>query len=145
MKELLLIRALPPKAMAVTLLEAANLPAEDLDENMLPHFFYAGSDGAPQGLVGLQILGDDALLRSLVVQKPLRGSGLGRRLVEHAERHAAVQGVRTLYLLTTTAETFFKHLNYERLDREAAPPSIKQTTEYASLCPASSAFMMKRL
>lgn len=144
-REPLLIRAHPPKAMAVTLLKGAQLPTEDLDEKMLPRFFYAGSDGAPQGLVGLEIFGTEALLRSLVVEAQVRGSGLGRSLVEHAEKHAAAQGVKSLYLLTTTAESFFKRLNYARIEREAAPESIRQTTEYSSLCPASSALMLKQL
>lgn len=144
-KEPLLIRAHPPKAIAVRLLEAAKLPTQDLRDEMLPHFFYAGSEGAPQGLVGLELLGSEALLRSLVVESQARGLGLGKSLVEHAEEHAAAQGVKSLYLLTTTAESFFKHLNYARVDRNAAPPTIQRTSEYASLCPASSAFMVKQL
>ena len=140
-----LIRAHPPKVTAVTLLEAANLLTQDLRDEMLPHFFYAGSDGAPQGLVGLELLGSEALLRSLVVESQAQGLGLGKSLVEHAEKHAAAQGVKSLYLLTTTAESFFKRLNYARVDRNAAPPAIQATSEYASLCPASSAFMVKRL
>lgn len=143
--EPLLIRAHPPKAVVVALLQSAQLPTEDLREEMLPHFFYAGSDGAPHGLVGLELLGREALLRSLVVEAHARGSGLGTTLVDHAERHASEQGVKSLYLLTTTAESFFKRLDYARIDREAAPESIKRTTEYASLCPQSSAFMLKIL
>jgi amino-acid N-acetyltransferase len=144
-KEPLLIRAHPPKAMAVTLLEAAKLPTQDLRDEMLPHFFYAGSDDAPQGLVGLELLGGEALLRSLVVEEQARGLGLGKSLVEHAEKQAAARGVRSLYLLTTTAESFFKRLNYARVDRNAAPATIRRTSEYASLCPASSVFMVKQL
>jgi amino-acid N-acetyltransferase len=144
-KEPLLIRAHPPKAMAMTLLKAASLPSEDLREEMLSDFFYAGSDGAPQGLVGLEILGKEALLRSLVVESHARGEGLGTSMVAHAEKHAAARGVRSLYLLTTTAESFFLRLNYLRIDREAAPPTIQRTSEYAGLCPASSAFMVKQL
>ncbi len=47
--------------------------------------------------------------------------------------------------LTTTAETFFKRLGYERIERSQAPLSIERTREFASLCPASSAFMVKSL
>jgi len=144
-KESVLIRAHPPKAMVVTLLEAAKLPTGDLRDEMLRHFFYAASEGTPQGLVELEILGGEALLRSLVVESQARGLGLGKSLVEHAEKHAAAQGVKSLYLLTTTAESFFKRLNYARVDRDAAPPTIQGTREYASLCPESSAFMVKQL
>jgi amino-acid N-acetyltransferase len=50
-----------------------------------------------------------------------------------------------MYLLTTTAETFFERRGYRRVDRTEAPQAIQTTVEFASLCPASSAFMIKRL
>lgn len=131
--------------MALAMLQAANLPIEDLQDNSFEHFFYAGPDGAPQGLVGLELYGSEALLRSLVVEERERGQGLGIALVEQAEKHAAEQGVRAIYLLTTHAESFFERLNYTRIARELAPLSIQRTREYSCICPQSSAFMVKKL
>jgi amino-acid N-acetyltransferase len=131
--------------MVIALLEAEGLPVLDLTEAHLEHFFFVGPDWAPTGLVGLEIHGVDALLRSLVVGQSERSQGLGSALVQHAERHAASQRVQSLYLLTMTAEAFFKRLGYERIQRSRAPPSIQRTREFASLCPASSAFMVKAL
>jgi amino-acid N-acetyltransferase len=111
----------------------------------LQHFFFTGADGALSALVGLEIYGEDALLRSLVVSAAARTQGLGSALVQHAEEYAAAHQVRALYLLTTTAESYFAHRGYKRLDRSQAPPCIQSTREFASLCPASSAFMIKRL
>ena len=34
---------------------------------------------------------------------------------------------------------------YRRIERDSAPDDIASTTEFASVCPASSAFMMKHL
>ncbi len=129
--------------MAVALLQAQQLPVSDITDEHLEHFFFAGSDGSPTGLVGIEIDGADALLRSLVVSQDDRRKGLGSSLVKHAEQYASSKGVRSIYLLTTTAEAFFKRLGYERIDRCQAPPSIERTREFASLCPASSAFMVK--
>jgi amino-acid N-acetyltransferase len=70
---------------------------------------------------------------------------LGSALTNHAEQYAASKGVRSIYLLTTTAEAFFKRLGYERIERSHAPTSIQQTREFAHLCPASSAFMLKSI
>jgi amino-acid N-acetyltransferase len=140
-----MIRGRPPRSIAVALLEAQGLPVSDITDEHLEHFFFVGSDGSPRGLVGLELYGADALLRSLVVGESARGSGLGSTLVEHAEQYAAANSVRSMYLLTTTAEAFFKRLGYERIVRSQAPPSIKATREFASLCPASSAFMLKPL
>jgi amino-acid N-acetyltransferase len=53
--------------------------------------------------------------------------------------------VRNLYLLTTTAERYFKEHGYEAVDRASAPPDIQGTRQFAGLCPASSAFMVKAL
>jgi amino-acid N-acetyltransferase len=121
------------------------LPVADITDEHLEHFFFVGSDGSPTGLVGLELYGSDALLRSLVVGENTRGKGWGSALTDHAEQYAASKGVRSIYLLTTTAETFFQRLGYERIERSKAPSSIERTREFAGLCPASSAFMVKSL
>lgn len=145
MPDVLMIRQRPPHLSVVALLEAEGLPASDLTETHLEHFFFTGSDGAPSALVGLEIYGEAALLRSLVVSVAARNQGLGSVLLLHAEEYAAAHQVRALYLLTTTAEPYFAHRGYRRIDRSEAPPSIQSTREFAGLCPSRSAFMIKRL
>src|SRR5260370_7624828 len=127
----------------VGLVEAQGLHVSDITDEHLEHFFFVGSDGSPSGLVGLELYGSEALLRSLIVGVNARSKGLGSALIEHAEQYAASMGVRSVYLLTTTAEAYFRRLGYERIDRLLAPTSIKRTREFASLCPARSAFMVK--
>jgi amino-acid N-acetyltransferase len=139
------IFAKPSLSAAVALLTSARLPVDDLTERHCEHFFYSGTDATPAGLVGLEFFGDVALLRSLAVTDALRGSGAGSRLLAHAESFARGQGVRRLYLLTTTAESFFAHRGYARVSREAAPPAIRATREFAGICPTSAAFMIKQL
>jgi amino-acid N-acetyltransferase len=145
MPDVVMIRERPPYLSVATLLEAQGLPASDLTEAHLEHFFFTGTDDAPSALVGLEIYGEAALLRSLVVSSAARTQGLGSALVLHAEEYAAALDVRSIYLLTTTAETYFERRGYQRIDRAHAPASIQSTSEFASLCPASSAFMIKRL
>ncbi len=145
MPGVLMIRERPPQLSVVALLEAEGLPASDLTESHLEHFFFTGSDGAPSALVGLEIYGEAALLRSLVVSADARTQGLGSALVQHAEGYAAARQVRSIYLLTTTAEAYFEHRGYRRVDRAQAPASIQSTREFSGLCPSSSAFMIKRL
>jgi amino-acid N-acetyltransferase len=140
-----MIRDRPPHSGVVALLQAERLPVSDLTETHLERFFFAGPDGAPSALVGLELYGEDALLRSLVVRAVARAKGLGTALIQHAEGYAAAHQVRAIYLLTTTAEYYFAHRGYKRIDRAQAPLSIRSTREFASLCPASSAFMIKRL
>lgn len=135
----------PSLAGAIRLLESAGLPVADVTAYHMTHFFCVGSLTAPRGMVGVELHGSDALLRSLVVVPELRSTGLGTTLVEHVERHARAQGARTLYLLTTTAEGFFRSRGYVATPRDSAPSSIRSTAEFAGLCPASSAFLSKRL
>jgi amino-acid N-acetyltransferase len=139
------IESKPSRAAAAALLEAAGLPSEDLTEAHMAHFFYCGPAAAPTALVGVELCGSSALLRSLVVRPEHRSAGLGAALVEHAEIYARMRGARAIYLLTTTAEAFFGRRGYARADRASAPAQVAATREFATLCPASSAFMIKRL
>jgi amino-acid N-acetyltransferase len=135
----------PSLGSAVALLKEAQLPTEDLTPAHVEHFFFVGPAQAPTGLVGLELFGDVALLRSLVVAREHRGKGDGAALVDHAERYARAHGVRAIYLLTTTADSFFSKLGYRSAAREAAPAAIRATREFAGICPASSAFMTRQL
>jgi len=139
------IHSHPARAAVVALLDAASLPVADLTDAHMEHFFYCGPVHAPTGVVGLELCGRDALLRSLAVAPAQRGTGLGVSLTRHAEARAHARGVHSLYLLTTTAETFFKRHGYAAADRATAPEAIRATREFADICPASSAFLVKLL
>ena len=98
-----------------------------------------------EGVVGLELFGAIALLRSLAVVSSRQRVGLGSKLVAHAEDYARSHGIKSLYLLTNTAESFFKHRGYKRTGRDDAPPAIRETKEFSEICPVSSAFMVKHL
>jgi amino-acid N-acetyltransferase len=135
----------PSLSAAVALLDSASLPTGDLTAEHCEHFFFSGPASHPTGMIGLELYGDVALLRSLVVASDRRGTGEGSALLEHAEQHALANGVRILYLLTTTAERFFAMRGYGHASRDSAPGAIRATREFSSICPASSAFMMREL
>lgn len=139
------IRPLAPSAAATALLEQCRLPANDLSTCPSLQLFGVSAGAALQGMVGLELYPPVALLRSLAVSPELQGEGLGRILVEFAERHAREDGIETLYLLTTTAASFFARLGYASLARDEAPTAIRATAQFSGLCPASSTFMAKRL
>lgn len=134
----------PAEAAAKRLLAECHLPSSDLEPRHFEHFFGCGDKEAPQGVVGLELYGPVALLRSLAVAEKARGKGCGRELVAEAERYAWSQGVKEIYLLTTTAERFFSALGYRHAERESAPEEIRATKEFSTLCPSDSVFMGKR-
>jgi amino-acid N-acetyltransferase len=145
MSEPFIILGRPPRSGALALLHCQGLPVSDITDAHLEHFFFVGNGDFPTGLVGVEIYDSVALLRSLVVSENARSKGLGSALTQHAEQYAASKNVGAMYLLTTTAELFFNRLGYQRIDRTQAPPFIERTREFADLCPASSAFMVKSL
>jgi len=127
------------------LLETERLPASDVDERALERFLIWREPSGVSGVVGLELYGNVAFLRSLVVARHARGSGAGAALTQAAERLAASSGVDDLYLLTMTAERFFSARGYRNVDRRDAPPSIQGTTQFTGLCPSSAVLMMKSL
>jgi len=127
------------------LLEANGLPTSDLADLGVDNFLGCGDETNPSGVIGLEIIGTDGLLRSLAVSEKARGFGCGKALVSSLEVFAKQKSVQDLYLLTDTAETFFEGLRYERIDREIASDGIRQTKEFMSLCPDDAAVMRKVL
>lgn len=134
----------PPAAAVRALLERAGLPFTDIGDGT-EHFFACGSAAAPAGVVGLELLGAEALLRSLAVDPEHQNNGCAGALVAAAENHARAQSARRIYLLTETASGFFERRGYRAVPRESAPERIRQTSEFSSLCPASAVLMCKVL
>ena len=124
-------------------LAACELPYEDLTLAYLQHFWVMRDGPKLAGVVGLEVLGDVALLRSLAVPEAYRGRGIGAQLTDKAEDYARAQGVQTLYLLTTTVPDFFAKRGYQRIDRDAAPAPLQDTAEFKSLCPEGAVCMVK--
>lgn len=97
------------------------------------------------GVGGVEVHGTDGLLRSVVVERSMRGKGFGHALCEALEREARADGVDTLYLLTTTAREFFVDRGFEEIDRTDAPAAIRGTSQFADLCPATATCLRKSL
>lgn len=119
-------------ALRKALLEAA-LPVDDLEDDGRQFFRFA-SDGEVVGFGGLEVYGSDALVRSVVVLLQHRGKGLGRDMAEELFAKASAIGVRRTFLLTTTAQDFFAHLGFERIERKDAPAPILATQQATTIC-----------
>lgn len=129
----------------ISLLEACALPFADIAAGSAVQFFGIRSGGILVAVIGLELYPPVGLLRSLAVLPLFRGRGYARELVSFVESFAAAHGVETLFLLTTTAERFFLALGYRPVLRSTAPEAIQATSQFASLCPASSAFLSKHV
>ncbi len=126
------------------LLLAADLPVDYLCPQRLAGFLIAEDQNVTVGLIGLEVLETVGLLRSLVVARNARNTGLGGKLVGALESAAVAAGIAELWLLTIDAERFFQKHDFEIVDRAAAPDEIRQTDEFSALCP-DTAFLMRKL
>ena len=128
----------------IELLQAAGLPSSDVPTT-LDGFLLARDEEVLLGTVGLEVFGSVALLRSLAVVPAWRQQGLGQQLTRAILQHATDLSVRSVYLITTTAESFFHQAGFESLPRSETPTSIQQTAQFTGVCPASAIVMVKRL
>lgn len=126
----------------LALLKRADLPTAGLGETP-SHFVVADSGGTVVGVVGLEMYGASALLRSATVEEGWRGTGVGRVLVERALDIAKEQGIEDVFLLTTTAEHYFPRFGFTCVSRDSVAAGIKSSVEFQSACPASATVMRK--
>jgi len=125
-------------------LAKVGLPADDVGEpDRL--FWRFERDDVPVGFGGLEIFGENALLRSLVTLPPMRLRGVGRAMVAKLETEARARAARVVYLLTIDMAAFFAELGYAACERQAVPPAIAATPQFAMLCPASATAMVKQI
>ena len=119
---------------------ASGLPTSGVAESV-GSFLVAESNGEVVGVVGMEYCGDYGLLRSTAVAPGWRGRGLARQLVTRIIAEAESRGIRALYLLTTTAETYFPSFGFRTTTRETAPNEIRDTGEFRGACPSSATVM----
>jgi arsenate reductase len=127
-------------------LTTAGLPTEDLAADRNPICFaYRATGGRLVGYAGLELLGRDVLLRSLVVLPAWRGQGVGRAIMALALRRAFDFGARRAWLLTTDAADFFVRAGFAPAERDTAPAPVRGTRQFAGLCPASATLMQRAI
>ncbi len=127
------------------LLGSCQLPCEDITADKLEHYFVIREQEKIVAAIGLEKYNGYGLLRSLAVSNKYRNRGLGKLLVEKLESYAEERDVKELYLLTTSAASFFSELNYVRIDRGEAPAVIRQSEEFSTICPSSATLMRKEI
>lgn len=128
----------------LALLERADLPTQGVAES-LPHFIVAVSEEQIVGVAGLELYDQSALLRSVAVEETWRGSGVGRLLIERALWSTQAQGIRDVFLLTTTADQYFPRFGFACIQREAVAAEVRASAEFQGACPASAVAMHKVL
>lgn len=123
------------------MLRDAALPVEGLEDQFGPGYAVATEDGEVIGAAGVERYGRYGLLRSVVVSPQVRRRGTAELLVRDRLAWAGTEGLESVFLLTTTAERYFARLGFERVEREALPLEIRESPEFATLCPDTAVAM----
>jgi amino-acid N-acetyltransferase len=126
------------------LLRACDLRDEDVGEAGQV-FLVARSGPELVGCIGVEVHGQDALLRSFAVSPAWRRQGLGAALHDRAVEEARSLGVRRLFLLTTTVRERAVRAGFTDVPREEVTASIREGTQFRSLCPGTAACMQLRI
>jgi len=133
----------------VVLLQDTDLPPDGIEPHV-DNFLIIRSPNAvagPEvliGCVGLEVYKNYALLRSLAVHPDFQRRGIGKKLVSQITKSAKVRRINHLYLLTDTAEDFFRSLGFDLVERQDVPFAVRQSIEFTTLC-SSAASMTKRI
>jgi amino-acid N-acetyltransferase len=127
-----------------TLLRTQKLPVDDLPER-LDNFVVAFDSDEVIGVAGLEVYGNNGLLRSVAVATAYRNQGIAAKLINEIETRAATQGLTELFLLTETASEYFAKEGFDRIDRDNIAPQVKQSSEFSHVCPISAIAMKKIL
>ena len=140
------IRSATPNDVAAVerLLLENKLPTVGV-KDAIGEFLVARSGDDVIGVVGMEYCCNYGLLRSTAVAPEWRGKGIARQLVERIIARAESRGIHALYLLTTTAETYFPTFGFRETKRESVPADVQGTDEFKSACPASATVMSLEL
>jgi len=128
---------------ALDLLGRSELPGKDVAERWGHYFVVREDDARVVAVAGLEVHGEDGLLRSVAVDPDYRGQGLGESLVEAAMVRAKQLELRSVYLLTISARNYFARRGFADCPREAAPAAIRESWEFRAGCPSTAALMRR--
>jgi N-acetylglutamate synthase-like GNAT family acetyltransferase len=114
------------------LLAAEWLPPIAIAE-FLDSFWVLESDGHVAGAAGIEIYGEAAVLRSVVVAPELRGTGGGDRLVRNGLDYAREHGAKRVYLFTMHAAPFFARHGFELVTTDDFELAVRDSWQYVGL------------
>ena len=116
-----------------SLLSGFKLPLDGLEETKL--WLLESGNGEVLGVAGLELYGNQGLLRSVAVTQGIQNQGVGTALANFVISEAKKSQVQDLFLITTTAPAFFKKLGFKEESREKVVGSITNSVEFISACP----------
>lgn len=118
------------------LLIANGLPIVGVDMNV--NHFIVADNSRIMGVIGAQYSETKALLRSFAVNSRQRKCGVGTALIKQVQTQLRIQNTEEVYLLTDTAQEYFKRLGFYEISRDQMPLLLLKESGLDQACPCTS-------
>ena len=99
-------------------------------EPYIDGFLVVEHEGRLVGAGGVEFYGEDAVIRSVVVDAAARGLGLGLDIARLLEEDALASGARDIFLFTLHAWNFWRRLGYVDLALDQWPDTVRENWQY---------------
>lgn len=111
------------------LITSEGMPALEVDRWI--DSFWVLDDGTKLvGCAGVEIYGEAAILRSVMVAPELRGTGEGVRMIKRALDYMRENGAKRCYLFTMTAEAWFPRFGFSVCSLDDFEPAARESWQY---------------
>jgi N-acetylglutamate synthase-like GNAT family acetyltransferase len=104
-----------------------DLTTAGVEDPALHIWLQLDADGRIEASTGFELVGTDALIRSVAVHASLRGTRLGTSLALFALARAADAGASRAWLFSRRSGAFWLRLGFEPADREELVAALAET------------------
>jgi len=111
-------------------LAKAGLATDGVEEAHHLFWRFETDEEMPVGFGGLELYGQDALLRSVVTLPPLRNKGIGTAIVAALEAEADLRGSGAIWIVSQAAAPFFERRGYAKCAPAVVPDLIRASPEF---------------
>ena len=124
------------------LLQMVNLPIGGVKEHIDNFLVLKDNSAIVKGCIGLELYSEYALLRSAAVHPENQNQGIGKKLTEAIIAYAKKIQIQKLFLITNTAEEYFRKKGFTVIQENEIPASVKQSVEFTFQCAKTGKTMM---
>ena len=131
----ILLASLDEKSAIEELLSLNHLSTQNILERNTIYFVAKMNNSEIVGVVGLEMDGKYALLRSASVHPKEKNRGIGRLLITELINYSKSIGINVIYLFSTGAGGYWKKFGFQKVETsevEKALPNTYQVDEYVT-------------
>lgn len=111
------------------LITSEGMPAREVDR-WIDGFWVLDDGRKLVGCAGVEVYGEAAVLRSVMVAPELRGTGEGVRMIERALDYMREMGARRCYLFTMTAQSWFPRFGFAVCSLDDFEAAARESWQY---------------